>query len=82
MLISASNVIHQKSPARVGIASDIFIIYQKDPRVEVFFMLVLACRKLVEFDDKTILWEGNAGTNVNGINHTDVELVAVVWLDI
>lgn len=38
----------------MGIASDIFIIYQKDPRVEVFFMLVLACRKLVEFNNKTI----------------------------
>ena len=41
-----------------------------------------AALELVEFDDKTILWEGNAGANILGINHTDIELIAVVWLDI
>lgn len=47
-----------------------------------YFVLFSTTSKLVEFDDKTILWEGNAGANILGINHTDIELVAVVWLDI
>ena len=41
-----------------------------------------ATLELVKLDDKTILWEGNAGANIDSINHTDIELVAVVWLDI
>lgn len=108
MLISAANVIHQKTQAWVGNTCDLcFILYsyywilsmpitllmfslsnKKIPPLDGgisiwdYFVLFSTTSKLVEFDDKTILWEGNAGANILGINHTDIELVAVVWLDI
>mgnify|MGYP007130655476 CR=1 FL=1 len=36
---------------------------------------------LVELKDEAVDWEGNAAADINRINHTDIELVAVVWLD-
>ena len=55
------------------------------PRVGGFFFLVayvLATYELIEFDNQAVLWEGDTSTNVDSINHTDIELVAVVWLDV
>ena len=47
-----------------------------------YLPIFLANGILVELYDKPVDWEGNTGTYVDSINHTDIELVAVVWLDI
>ena len=43
---------------------------------------LLAVLEAVELNNKSEDREGNAGTNIDSINHTDVELVTVVWLDV
>lgn len=47
-----------------------------------YLPISLANGILVELDDKPVDWEGYTGTYIDSINHTDIELVAVVWLDI
>lgn len=47
-----------------------------------YLPIFLANGILVELYDKPVDWEGNTGTYVDSINHADIELVAVVWLDI
>lgn len=45
------------------------------------FIFPLAVGKRIELDNEPIYWERNTATNIDGVDHTDVELVAVVWLD-
>lgn len=77
---------HPSKNRRHGWASPAtFLLYiKKTPAWRSFYETIirLAALELVELDDKAILWEGYARTNINRINHTDIELVAVVWLDI
>ena len=47
-----------------------------------YLPIFLANGILVELYDKPVDWKCNAGTNIDSINHTDIELVAVVWLDV
>lgn len=47
-----------------------------------YFVLFYTTSKLVELYDKPVHWECNASANIDCINHTDIELVAVVWLDV
>ena len=42
----------------------------------------LAIFEWIEFDNQAEDREGNTSTYIDSINHTDIELVAVVWLDI
>lgn len=45
-------------------------------------LLAGATSKLVKFNDETILRKCDTSTNIDRINHTDIELVAVVWLNV
>lgn len=47
-----------------------------------YLPIFLANGILVELDDETVDRECYTGTYIDSINHTDIELVAVVWLDI
>ena len=43
--------------------------------------LLLTVCKCVELDNKPVLWEGNATTNIERVLHTAVKFITVVWAD-
>ena len=60
-----------------------FILPTKNTPEGVFLLFAgwAAC-KLGKFNDKTILRKCDTSTNIDRIDHTDIELVAVVWLNV
>lgn len=42
----------------------------------------LAIFEWIEFDNQTEDREGDTSTNIDGINHANVELIAIVWFDV